>query len=180
VLRDRLDRWASSRPLWNQHAYSITNVNDDATIPKTSDWKQNFKQPGLNNYRQNAQGTTSSQDIPDITGKLDAASACTVKDGTITLNATVCNRGHRSVGAALPATFYQGSAAGGVILCTSYTSGPVPIGECLAVSCTISQQVMGTVTMVVNDDGAGGQTTVECVYDNNSDTVDISQCTPIQ
>ena len=26
VLRDALDRWASSRPMWNQHAYSITNV----------------------------------------------------------------------------------------------------------------------------------------------------------
>jgi hypothetical protein len=25
VLRDRLDRWASSRSLWNQHAYNITN-----------------------------------------------------------------------------------------------------------------------------------------------------------
>ncbi|MCA9684602.1 MAG: VCBS repeat-containing protein, partial [Myxococcales bacterium] len=37
VLRDKLDRWASSRNLWNQHAYSITNVNDDGTIPATAD-----------------------------------------------------------------------------------------------------------------------------------------------
>ena len=29
MLRDQLDRWASSRNLWNQHAYSITNVDDD-------------------------------------------------------------------------------------------------------------------------------------------------------
>ena len=34
VLRDQLDRWSSSRPIWNQHAYSITNVN--ATTGKTS------------------------------------------------------------------------------------------------------------------------------------------------
>src|SRR5690606_27875615 len=47
VLRDRLDRWASSRPLWNQHAYSVTNVNDDATIPSTSQWLPNYTQPGL-------------------------------------------------------------------------------------------------------------------------------------
>ncbi|MCA9661367.1 MAG: hypothetical protein KC486_23710, partial [Myxococcales bacterium] len=26
VLRDRLDRWASSRGVWNQHAYAVTNV----------------------------------------------------------------------------------------------------------------------------------------------------------
>ena len=29
VLNDRLNRWASSRPMWNQHAYSVTNINDD-------------------------------------------------------------------------------------------------------------------------------------------------------
>ena len=26
ILRDSLDRWSSSRAIWNQHAYSITNV----------------------------------------------------------------------------------------------------------------------------------------------------------
>ena len=24
VLKDKLDRWASSRSIWNQHAYNIT------------------------------------------------------------------------------------------------------------------------------------------------------------
>jgi len=28
VLRDSLDRWSSSRAIWNQHAYTITNIND--------------------------------------------------------------------------------------------------------------------------------------------------------
>jgi hypothetical protein len=35
------------------------------------------------------------------------------------------------------------------------------------------------ITMIVNDDGMGGQTTVECDYGNNSDQVDVtSQCKP--
>ena len=34
VYRDSHDRWASSRPLWNQHAYNITNINDDGTVPE--------------------------------------------------------------------------------------------------------------------------------------------------
>lgn len=25
--------WASSRPLWNQHSYHITNINDDLSVP---------------------------------------------------------------------------------------------------------------------------------------------------
>ncbi len=33
VLRSGSDAWTPARPVWNQHAYSITNVNDDATIP---------------------------------------------------------------------------------------------------------------------------------------------------
>ncbi len=42
VLRDRLDRWTSSRSIRNQHIYTITNINNNQTIPKTSDWLQNF------------------------------------------------------------------------------------------------------------------------------------------
>jgi hypothetical protein len=32
---------------------------------------------------------------------------------------------------------------------------------------------MGTIKIVVNDDGMGGRTTVECRDENNSDTVTI-------
>lgn len=33
VIGDADSSWASARPTWNQYAYSITNVNDDGTIP---------------------------------------------------------------------------------------------------------------------------------------------------
>ena len=36
VYRDKTNSWAPARSVWNQHAYSITNVNDDLTIPKTA------------------------------------------------------------------------------------------------------------------------------------------------
>ncbi len=35
VLHAASEAWKPARPVWNQHAYSITNVNDDATIPAT-------------------------------------------------------------------------------------------------------------------------------------------------
>ena len=177
VLRDRLDRWASSRSIWNQHAYSITNVNDDGTVPRTSEWLLNWTQPGLNNYRQNVQGTAGFEDYPDITGALSEDDVCIVdSSGDVTLTATVCNRGAKAVGADMPATFYQGEPADGVVLCVSYTQGPVPVQGCLQVSCTIDAAVSGQITMVVNDDGGGGQTTVECNSDNNRDTVAIESC----
>jgi hypothetical protein len=178
VLRDRLDRWASSRPLWNQHAYNITHINDDGTVPQTSQWLQNFKQPNLNNFRANVQGPGGVDDLPDITGALDKTGVCETANGNVTLTGKVCNRGYREVGAAMPATFYLGPVSDNHILCVSYTAGPVPINQCLPVSCNVTTTVPpgSTITMVVNDDGAGHRTTVECDYTNNTDSVVIDAC----
>jgi len=177
VLRDRLDRWASSRALWNQHAYSITNIGDDLSVPATGAWVQNFSDPTLNNYRQNQQGDATADELPDITGKLEDT-ACTLDGTDITLMGTVCNRGLKAVAAALPATFYLGDPAAGEILCVAYTAEPVPVGECREVSCPIGDEVDGLITMVVNDDGMGNALTVECNDDNNTDTVEVAECTP--
>src|SRR5690606_24535107 len=45
------NNWVNTRKIWNQHAYHITNVNDDGTIP--SHPLNNWLVPGLNNFRQN-------------------------------------------------------------------------------------------------------------------------------
>lgn len=34
VYGDRRDYWGPARSIWNQHAYDITNVNDDGSIPR--------------------------------------------------------------------------------------------------------------------------------------------------
>ncbi|MBO4350350.1 MAG: hypothetical protein J6A01_05305 [Proteobacteria bacterium] len=177
ILRDRLDRWASSRFIWNQHAYSVTNINDDGTVPRTSEWKQNFLDPTLNNYRQNAQGKVSAGFAPDITGRLDQANACVLSaDNRIKIGGTLCNRGTKDVGSKLPATFYLGEPSDNHILCTSYTDSNVVSGECRRVECEVANTVSGKITMVVNDNGMGGRTTVECDTNNNTDTITIEEC----
>jgi hypothetical protein len=180
VLRDRLDRWASSRNLWNQHAYSINNVNDDLTVPDAATWAltQNYLDPELNNFRQNRQGNTPPEALPDITGVLDDAT-CSIENGQTILTGLVCNRGKKAVGSTLPATFYLGDPSEGMILCVAYTQEPVPVEECREVSCLIDDVIQGPVTMVTNDDGMGGQTTLECFSNNNSDTVEVEACVPV-
>ncbi|MCY1009189.1 hypothetical protein OV079_27215 [Nannocystis pusilla] len=37
IYRDPMDRWANSRPVWNQHVYSVTHVTDDARVPPCSE-----------------------------------------------------------------------------------------------------------------------------------------------
>lgn len=182
VMRDRYDRWASARNIWNQFAYSITNINDNQTIPNITDWEQNFLQPNLNNYRANAQGKIGMNAAPDITGKLNNDSLCKRgQDNTITLTGVVCNRGTKTVASKMPASFYQVADDDtlGQKFCTAYTSSNVPTGGCLEVSCTLSASDIpaGTkIRMISNDDGEGGRTTVECNSDNNTDEIILESC----
>src|SRR5690606_25941585 len=111
---------------------------------------------------------------PDITGVLDDAT-CSIENGQTILTGVVCNRGQKAVGSTLPATFYLD----GMPLCTAYTQEPVPVEECREVSCLIDDVIEGELTMVTNDDGMGGQTTLECFTNNNSDTVMVEACIPI-
>jgi len=173
ILKDRLDRTASSRSLWNQDAYSISNINDDGKIPKTSEWLANWKQPGMNNFRMQKQGASGIQDAPDLTGKLDKQ-ACVIEGTAITLTGKVCNRGSKAVGADMPATFYDEANK---VLCVSHTTAPVKgKDDCQPVSCEIKEKVTGKITMKVNDDQGGGQTAKECNSANNTDSVTIDGC----
>ncbi len=51
AIRDVDDRWIQARRIWNQHAYWVTNVREDATIPPVPEpnWRS------LNTFRTNAQ-----------------------------------------------------------------------------------------------------------------------------
>ncbi len=51
AIRDADDRWIQARRIWNQHAYYVTNVREDSTIPQVpvDNWKT------LNTFRTNAQ-----------------------------------------------------------------------------------------------------------------------------
>ncbi len=53
VFRSADDNWVVTRRVWNQHAYSVTNVEEDGTVPRRP--LRNWTVPGLNNFRQNKQ-----------------------------------------------------------------------------------------------------------------------------
>ena len=133
VLRDEQDRWAASRPVWNQHAYAVTNVGDLGQIPKTSAVKHNWKEPGLNNFRQNVQGDLDALGEPDLTAGGEVG---TVKcNGTLaTVEARVCNRGTLPMVNGTEVAFYEGSETGPV-LCTTPIPVALQVGECYVVSC---------------------------------------------
>jgi uncharacterized repeat protein (TIGR01451 family) len=74
--------WRAARPIWNQHTYHITNINDDATVPvvETNNWNV------FNNYR--VQSPHSCGDVNVTTVDITPPSQ-DVYSGPFTVNVTV-------------------------------------------------------------------------------------------
>jgi len=136
VLRDAMDRWAASRRIWNQHAYAVTHVGDLGEIPRSSAVGVNWRDPALNNFRQNVQGELEALGIADLTTReiSDRLRVPCTSDGGATLSARVCNRGALPMGAGFEVSFRSGMRDGPE-LCRA--SSPVFLGvaECDEVSC---------------------------------------------
>lgn len=201
IYRDRLDRWVSSRNIWNQHAYNIINVEDDGKVPTAKQWIDNWNlkqkdkfingsttehRPQYNNYRLNKQGLYGAGTVPDITGRFIASSICGLtEDNRHVISGKLCNRGTKPVSTNLPATFFYYDESKpdhrGEKICTSYTKSIVGIGECGQVGCEVKDEIFQNlagkkVLMVTNLDENYQPTTVECNSDNNTDVITIDKC----
>ena len=160
ILRDAEDRWAPSRPVWNQHAYHVTNVTDDAQIPRTSECLANWKQPELNNFRQNTQGSLGVLQLADLTAVLaDIEDLCRGEGGVTTLSAQVCNRGTNPATDGVVVAFQEHADPnagpgdeGAVDLCTATTSTLLRPGECEQVSCEATVSADVNVFVIVDPD----------------------------
>lgn len=53
VFSSASGNWVVTRRVWNQHAYSVTNIEEDGRVPAHP--ARNWTVPGLNNFRQNKQ-----------------------------------------------------------------------------------------------------------------------------
>ena len=166
VLRDVTDRWAASRPVWNQHAYAVTNVGDRGEIPRTSAVARNWRTAGLNNFRQNVQGALDALGVPDLTTAAISERLrvpCEL-DGTATLRARVCNRGALPMAAGFVVEF-RAETRDGVPLCRASSAVFLGVGECAETSCVAVLPTDRAIDVhVVADPDA---TSTECLEGNN-------------
>jgi hypothetical protein len=160
VYRDGRDGWAGSRRIWNQHAYHVTNVEDDGTIPRTSAVSDNWSTPGLNNFRQNVQGTLGDGG-PDLT--LRGVSAVCLDGDRTRMEATICNRGTVFLDTGIQVVFDQVVGAERTRLCDLRTSEPVAPGVCTTVSCEADVPADGVFEATADERAL----IVECHEDNN-------------
>ncbi|MBI5547869.1 MAG: hypothetical protein HY901_28635 [Deltaproteobacteria bacterium] len=159
VLSDPRDRWVPSRPIWNQHAYSVTNVGDRGEIPRASQVLSNWEQPGLNNFRQNVQGALGKLLLADFTVELsDLGALCHAAFSEIPtqISAKVCNRGTNPAPSGVLVSFSarSGADAGTRLLCEATTPTILNPGECTMVSCAATPSENDEVFVVVDPNHA--------------------------
>lgn len=176
VLRDVMDRWAASRPVWNQHAYAVTHVGDRGEIPRTSAWMNNWNDPTLNNFRQNVQGELDALGLADLTAASHAGPLRVFCDvSTATLPAQICNRGTLPLAAGTEIAFRVG-ATDGPELCRAPVPVALTVGMCTEVTCTgeLPAEVVD-LYVVVDPDGLEE----ECWEGNNFAILREVQCQTI-
>ena len=184
VFRDPLNRWMPSRPLWNQHTYHITNINDDLTIPakEPANWRT------WNNYRQNVQVGPDQGGGPqgDLTGGVAVGIDVGEKDcaASWTLRANLCNRGPRILAAGVPGTFYTSDPrmfSGGQI-CTAVSQAALEPGQCELLQCEWKMPARGPVDLWFrgDDEGSGKSSIRECKEMNNMLSLPHSECMQVQ
>ncbi|WNG40330.1 hemolysin [Archangium violaceum] len=177
VFRDKKDGWVNTRRIWNQHAYSVTHVNDDGTIPAHP--ATNWLTPGLNTFRSNSQGvgSTSPFAASDLQVVSAPASSCNSETLTLTLTARVRNDGAAAASAGLKVAFYRGNpAAGGTLLGVATVPSVIPAGGEANAVLKLATAPGGTaeVWAVADDDGTGTGREVECREDNNAASSTVS------
>jgi len=166
VFGNNKGNWVRTRRIWNQHAYHVTNVNEDGSIPTKE--LPNWTQPRLNNFRQNVQ-PLGEFSAPDLVVEM-LPPPCNTE---YALYARVTNIGQASVPAGVYVGFYEENpAAGGVLIGTVLTSHPLYPAESEIV--TLPQPYPpagyddGSVSLyVVVDDGSPPHAWTECRTDNN-------------
>jgi hypothetical protein len=170
VLADTVDRWVGARAIWNQHAYSVTNIDDAGAVPRTSRWLRNWTQSGLNTFRAGPPADPAGAHAsPDLTVK---QAKVTCNAGPPTVSAEVCNRGSEPVARGVPVAVYAATTPS-KLRCQAQTAERLAPGSCTTVSCAWAG-AMGDGAVIVDDRGTGTGIARECREDNNAITLKVS------
>ena len=126
VFGDANNSWRAGRRIWNQHAYHITNVNDDGTIPQEAavNWDT------YNSFRSGALSTSDGLSAPDLlVGESDDCQITCGTDGEMTVWAHVGNLGASDVPAGTTVQLYTKTGGVETLAGTAILEVGVPAGR---------------------------------------------------
>lgn len=154
--------WVRTCRVWNEHAYHITNIGEDGTIPKHE--PANWTESGMNNFRQNKQ-TGSEFAAPNLVVTL--APLCSASLG---VTVGIRNVGEAPVPAGVVATILGGGSTGpGTRLGSVKTTRALFPAEIEPLEFVIPSDAPATPTVyAIVDDGAPAHPSwTECRTDDN-------------
>ena len=181
IWEDADNNWVRTRRIWNQHAYSVTNVTEDGQIPRTP--TPNWTNERLNNFRQNVQ-PGGLFDAPDFVVREILRLGC---DATrYELAVVVGNDGSLSIPPGILTHLAVTIPDSGV-----FDLGAVPTrgwllpgqSERLEVVFEIPDGLEAptiVVSATVDDDGMGADQYNECDEDNNTARSNPIRCPTVQ
>ncbi len=166
VITDADRSWRPTRQIWNQHAYSITNINDDGTIP--ADPEPNWLT--YNNFRSgdiSAGGSLLQADAVPL-----VAETCDTEcyNGSFELVVQVGNPGVEALPPGIPVSVYGVLDGLRTHLATLTVPDAIDSGASspgLAFEIPFEAGAYDALEVVVDDDNGSGQL-FECDESNNS------------
>ncbi|MGB0678124.1 MAG: EB domain-containing protein [Polyangiales bacterium] len=170
IYADRTGRWAPTRPLWSEYNESFTYRGSDGSVPvqAANSWQTH------NSFRQVIAPEGIAADArADLTLSAVQGSYCDKATCDGEVQARVCNRGARGVGAGMMVVFVQEGAP----ICTATTRQPLAPGACSEALC--AEAVRGTlragrVQARVNDSIDTPTPVAECRVGNNHAEGEVS------
>ena len=169
IFGDTQGKWVRTRRIWNQHAYHVTNVNEDGSIPAVE--AANFLDPKLNNFRQNVQ-PQGEFSAPDLV--VSVQPLCGENKGLI---GRVRNIGAASVPPGVTVSFYEGAPGMGTLVGEAQTKQTLYSLGSEDVILNLQSLPTGQVYAVVAESG-GPYPWRECREDNNSSKATTLNCGP--
>jgi hypothetical protein len=159
VIGSETNSWAPARPVWNQHAYSISNIGDDLSVPlvQVPNWSR------WNNFRAGApiEGLANWQSDLFIAATDECEAGCISGGPTTRITVVVGNRGLLDVSVAEVRAFIPGVE--GAIASASVIQVPSGGSGFGRIEVPVAAWLDGAVTLEVRSLDALS----ECRTDNN-------------
>jgi hypothetical protein len=176
VIGDMDESWMPARPIWNQHSYNITNVNDDGSIPRTpaTNWLS------YNNYRSGDLAAAAGGAMSDATVELVEICTEECAAGLLRVVVRIGNGGVQPLPAGVVGSLYA-RVEGGWSLLESKATGveilPARTTPGWVFNIDPARVPLGVLRFVADDDN-GTSWVTECHEDNNELIISDGLCPP--
>ena len=169
VFEDENNSWVNVREVWNQHAYSITNINDDLTVPRQP-------QPSWlahNTFRLNTTPGRSPTAVAD--GTAGGLHIEVKLSGDSLVHVRIANAGSLALPANTGVALYAESVSGGRTLLSVKELGQALEGGRF-IDLNWAAQALGQASrlvVVLDDDGTGKSRYSDFDRSNNTVSLDL-------